>query len=65
MLERAAILTRDTEPIDTFYLFDNPTGMHRHLSADACGALVEHNISRTRPVTDAAGIEGRPPEVSF
>jgi two-component system response regulator HydG len=46
MLERAAILVQDNEPIDTFHLFNNQTGLHRtFLSPTAAGALVEQDIS--------------------
>lgn len=57
MLERAAILTQDGEPIDTFHLFNNQTGLHRtFLSPASNGALAERNISATRPATDAATV---------
>lgn len=46
MIERAAILTREDEPIDTFHLFSNQTGLHRtFLSPQTTGALAERGVT--------------------
>lgn len=45
MIERAAILTREDEPIDTFHLFNNQTGLHRtFLTPQITGALAERGV---------------------
>jgi transcriptional regulator with GAF, ATPase, and Fis domain len=57
MIERAAILISDGEPIDTFHLFSNQTGLHRtFLSPASTGSLVTHDLSDKRPATDAADV---------
>ncbi|MFW7354922.1 MAG: sigma 54-interacting transcriptional regulator [Brucella sp.] len=56
MLERAAILTPDGEPIDTFHLFSNQTGLHRtYLSPASTGSLVANDIT-DGPAADAATV---------
>jgi transcriptional regulator with GAF, ATPase, and Fis domain len=57
MLERAAILVSEGEPIDTFHLFTNQTGLHRtFLSPAATGSLVKQDLSTVKPGTDAVAV---------